>query len=78
MKGILEYDLLDPEQEDDFKLAINARDYQLFIWEFSQGILRNYSKYGIPEHIKDAESLLEKIREEFYNFKEKYKIEDPD
>jgi hypothetical protein len=47
MKAILEFDL--PEEERDFRNAINGRKYKDAIWDFDQ-LLRSEIKYKeLPE-----------------------------
>jgi hypothetical protein len=42
MKAVLEFDL--PEDQDDFKSAINGNNYKSAIWNFDQ-LLRSEMKY---------------------------------
>jgi len=42
MKAILEFDL--PEENDDFRYAINGKNYKSAIWDFDQ-LLRSEIKY---------------------------------
>lgn len=77
MKGILKFDLTEPDEKRKFELAFKAEDYQLFIWDFSQDILRKYYKYGLPDALKDGEALIEHIRDEFYRLFNEYNLSEP-
>jgi len=74
MKGILRFDLSDPDDRREFSLACKARDYNLFVWDFSQEVLRKYCKYGLPEKYLGGEDLMEHIRDRFYELYNKYNL----
>lgn len=76
MKGILKFDLSDPDDRREFKLACKASDYQSFIWHFSQDVLRKYYKYGVPDELKDGDKLIEHIREQFYELCNEYNLDE--
>lgn len=68
-KGILEFDLTDPESKEDFDLAVHAADYKLALWDFSQDVLRKMTKYGVLDDQELSESdreLAQKIADKFY------------
>jgi len=61
MKAILEFDL--PEDNIDFKAAINGHNYKSAIWEYDQW-LRSEMKYGeLDEKIYEAyDTCRKKLR----------------
>lgn len=68
-KGILEFDLTDPIAQEDFELAIKAIDYKLTLWDFSQDVLRQMTKYGFingRELTKVERKLAQEITDKFY------------
>jgi len=77
MKAILKFDLNDPDDTREFHLASKAKDYQLFVWSFSEDVLRRYYRYGLPKEITNTEELLEHLRAEFRRLFEEYKLDDP-
>ncbi|HEV2524734.1 MAG TPA: hypothetical protein VGU44_06345 [Gammaproteobacteria bacterium] len=77
MKGILKFDLTDPDEKRKFELALKAEDYQLFIWNFSQNVLRKYYKYELPDELKNGESLIKHIYDEFYQLFNEYNLVEP-
>lgn len=74
MQGILRFNLTDPNEKRKFELAIKAEDYQLFIWNFSQDVLCKYYKYELPDDLKDGETLIEHIHDEFYRLFNQYNL----
>ena len=62
MKAILEFDL--PEDNHDFKAAINGNSYRNAIWDYDQW-LRSEMKYGdLPDQqYKAYEICRKKLRE---------------
>ncbi len=78
MKGILEFDLDDFDDKNKFELAGKVLDYQMFVWDYGQEVLRKYYKYGLPDEYKNnADALLEHLRDEFYRLKEERGLQDP-
>ena len=68
-KGILEFDLTDPEAQADFELAVNAIDYKLTLWDFSMDVLRQMTKYGFinGRELTGVEAnLAQEISDKFY------------
>jgi hypothetical protein len=65
-KGTLTFDLDDPDDRDAFNRACKADDYQIFIWDYSQEVIRPLWKHGIPEELKDPDALLEHLRDKFF------------
>ena len=62
MKAVLEFDL--PEDNQDFKAAINGSNYRSAIWDYDQW-LRSEMKYGdLPDATYKAyEECRKKLRE---------------
>lgn len=68
-KGILEFDLTDPDAKSDFELAVNAIDYKLTLWDFSMDVLRQMTKYGFinGRELTEVEAnLAQEISDKFY------------
>ena len=68
-KGILEFDLTDPDAKADFELAVKAIDYKLALWDFSMDVLRQMTKYGTldgRELNKVEQQLAQEISDKFY------------
>ncbi len=76
MQGILKFDLSDPDERREFELACKARNYQIFVSDFKEQVLRKYHKYGLPDELKDGEKLLEHIRARFFELYNEYKLDD--
>ena len=53
-----------PEEKEEYEDAFNGRKYSIALFELSMRF-RNYRKYGIPEDIKTAEEMLEKLHSEY-------------
>ncbi len=77
-KATIEYDLDDPEDVRMFHLATKAINYQLFVWDFSNEVVRPLWKNGIPEEINSAEEMLEHLQAEFGRLYDEYGLESPD
>lgn len=78
MKAILEFDLNEPDDRMDHKLAVDSRDMLIFIWDVEQRVFRPYRKHGygnlrldqlVANHpeVREAISLLEEM---YYELKE--------
>lgn len=64
MKGILEFNLTDPDEAEQFKLAVHAQEMKSVLWDLDQW-LRNKIKYSdFPEEVIDA---LQNTRDELYS-----------
>lgn len=73
-KGILEFDLNEPDDVQAHKRAIKALDMALVLWDIDQ-YLRAQTKYApdsMPEEVYDA---LEKTREKFYDILRDHNID---
>ena len=77
-KATIEYDLDDPEDVRMFHLATKAIHYQLFVWDFSNEVLRPLWKHGIPDTIKTSDEMLEHLQAEFGRLFYEYGLEPPD
>lgn len=69
MKGILEFDLTNPDGEEAHALALYGPTFLNFIEEFQTEVLRPLCKYGIPDHLLDPNKLLDHISERFHEIK---------
>lgn len=73
MKGILEFDLNEPEEVIAHKRAVKALDLCLVLWDMDQH-LRAQTKYApddMPEEVYDA---LSKAREELYRIMNEHSV----
>ena len=48
MKAILEFDLNDPDDRRQHRMAVEASDMSIFMWEVEQQIFRPARKHGYP------------------------------
>ena len=62
MKAILTFNL--PEEESDFRLAVNGRDWYCAMWDIDNKI-RSWLKYG--HEFKSADEALEAARDLIYD-----------
>jgi len=63
MKLTVEYSL--PDEEDEFKLALNGGKYFLVLHKIKEK-LRSMNKYGFNANIQTADEMLEHITDFFY------------
>jgi hypothetical protein len=61
-KGILEFDLEDPEAKNDFEICLKANKMAATIWDIDN-ICRNYLKWN-ETATEETTKLLEEIRDE--------------
>ena len=71
MKGILEFNLDEPDDMLSFTRANKAQDYFLALWDIGEQ-LRSWDKHGHP--FKDADDALVQIREDFYRVMNHFNI----
>lgn len=62
MEGILKFNL--PEENHDFKLAVNASSWYAVLWDIDQS-LRNKIKYGNLG--EDVENALQEVRDDIHS-----------
>ena len=77
MKAIIKYDLEDPDDTRAFHLACKAQDYQMFVWDFGQDVLRKFDRYGVPDNLATPAEIVCRIRDEYIRMFNEYKLEDP-
>lgn len=63
MKHIIEFDL--PDDHDDLKIAIQARDLYSVLWDFDQ---------WLRHEIKHNDKPYEEIRERLYDFMNNFEV----
>lgn len=71
-KGILEFDLNEPDEIEAYKRAVKALDLVLALWDIDQ-YLRTQTKYN-ESLTEDQHKVMEKAREEFYDIINKHNI----
>lgn len=77
MKAIIKYDLEDIDDTAAFHLACKAKDYQMFVWDFGQDVLRKFDRDGVPDNLVTHVEIVGHIRDEYSRLFNEYKLEDP-
>lgn len=81
-KGILEFNLEEPFEENAFKRATKATDAYLALFDIANNLFRPYRKHGYADQqmqklFDDNEAmydLMEKLEEMFYEIMERYNV----
>ncbi len=72
MKAILEFNLNDPEDREDFETAVKAQKYKRFADSYYDEVLRPHLKYDVgikeKELTEEEYEILDYIREKLYNY----------
>lgn len=63
-KATLEFTL--PEENEEYKMTMDAGKYHSALWDFSQDFLRKEMKYNAESYDEKEYALLEKVRTAFY------------
>ena len=71
MKAVLEFDLSNPDDVTEYKLANSASDMHIALWKMSNDI-REKLKYGALTD--DQHTAWEEVSEMFWNHIDEYKI----
>ena len=71
MKGILEFDL--PDDENDFHDAVSGTDAISVLAELGE-LLRSRVKYGKPTDITTPEEAYDEIRAKFFSILDAYML----
>ena len=76
-KGILQYDLDDPDSKEEFWVACNAEAYAFALWDV-EVLLREHVRRGRKndEYSEETTEVLDKIYERFFEIKTEYHIKD--
>lgn len=71
-KGILEFDLNEPDDRQGHLRAVKALDIMLALWDVDQ-YLRSQTKYN-EDLTQEAYDALDRAREEFYQILNKHGV----
>lgn len=74
MKATLQFDLDDPEDRRSHELCTRAENYQGFVFNFWNDVLRKLNKHGIPENLDTTEKLRDYISDKYIEMKDEYNI----
>ena len=73
-EAILKFNLDEPEDHDEFQLAVNARKYSLVLWELDQ-YLRNFVKYPSDREDPIMTDTMAKVREELWRLLNEHNLD---
>ena len=73
-KGMLVFDLEEPEAAEAFRRANKALDLCLVIHEFTT-YLRKLDKWGIPDEIQTRNELVDHLRDHIWSLMEEYSVD---
>lgn len=69
MKAILEFNLDNEDDRDEYKCAVNATALNAMVEDYYCEVLAPYYMHGIPSELQDADKLLDHLIEKFKVYK---------
>jgi len=71
-EAILKFNL--PEENPEFRQAMNGREYWLALWDFNQKLFYMVDEEDMNEKFKDPKEACERIHEMFRDSLERYSV----